>query len=230
VIDYAQYGIAWASGKSGRWMSLMEISPPILPYPSQTDAPAELQVRERNGAFRVHFPLPPIWVEILAITVCGLTGIGNLAMAVVLPVQLGRLIGWRSIPGNLRHVLIVGSVIRLLASGLWFVAAGMPLYRLKRWGRVPQRITATSSGLVVSKMGWVRPRHRFWAADQLTEVRLQPPAKSLIPGKTVATLLIRRRGWKLPLSFRLSSRDSQLPTHIAERLAATLGCPLKIRS
>jgi hypothetical protein len=203
----------------------------ILHYSPPAEISKELQLRARDGSVRVIFPMPPLWLDVLFIVLSGFNAAGNIALAVVLPILLRSIIppNVNSTPGSdkLWYDIVKLSIMRLLIAVPWLLMAGLPLYRLKRWGRMPRRITATPSGLIVSQMGWIQPSHRFWAADRVTAMELRSKPGT-VSQRTIATLHIRCRKW-LPLTFRLSSIDSQLPTHIAERLAATLNCPLKIR-
>ena len=204
----------------------------VLSYSLPAEISTELQLRTGgNGSLRVTLGVTPVWVGVLFVVLAGMVAALNLVLAIAFPVFLSRAVP-PSVNATQQTSELWSSVVRFSAGRMivalvWTGIAVLPLYRFRRWGRIPRKITATPSGLVESKMGWFAPRHRFWPADRVTTIVLKPMAGSLSK-RTVANLQIYCRRW-IPLNFRLSSTDSQLPTHIAERLAATVGCPLTIR-
>jgi hypothetical protein len=174
-----------------------------------------------------------MWIYALALAGNSILALGELYLVYMFFRVFGFLA--RLMPGGaavsslpLWRTLVAALLVHTGIGILYAANALLQWYRLYRWGRVPRRLTTTASGVVLSQMGWLGPVHRFWPASAITAVELRQVVGNLLPNRTVAYLKLRRRR-RFATPFRLSSRDPQLPKHIAERLAATLGCPLKIR-
>jgi hypothetical protein len=179
----------------------------------------------------VTFPVLPRWVCILSIVVPLLVGCMEATKGVLFTVwtwKLARSFG-RPIPNDLAAVLRSNTERLLIGEGVaalvWWGAGAREWWKYRRWGRVPRVLTATSTGLVQTKLGWWRMRERIWPADQFTAVELRNLKWTLSRNRTVAILRLRRRHG-LRLRFRLSSSDSQLPDRIAQSLATVPGCPI----
>ncbi len=94
--------------------------------------------------------------------------------------------------------------------------------RYHRWGRVPRVLLANKDGLTLSYLGWFWMRRKHWPAGEITAIELRPVRGNLTWWRTAADLRILRQK-RMPLSFRLSTSDSQLPGQITARIRSLLG-------
>ena len=209
----------------------MEMGTPVLNYVSATSRPRILTLELTASAVRVTFPVLPKWACVSPIVLYAAVGLTKVAMGIG--------IGWitRGISAQFRappspELLLLRRRFELemlfgigLLGLLWWSLAGYQWWQLRRWGRVPRVLTATSEGRVLSRLGWFRMRKRTWPAAEIASVELRP-LKYNLPWTGKASLLYinRRKGWRL--HYRLSSPDPLLPNEIARQLAHALGCPL----
>lgn len=200
---------------------------PILEYP--TPQPLEKLTLEEGSDFaRIVFPVRPIWVYWLSIG-------GSVAIALLWTVGPLSIVFklWRIIhvagplpPGavsGLWHAVLTHMALPMwgMALFLW-LSAIFEWWKYRRWGRVPRVLLARTEGLTLSYLGWFWMRQKHWPASEITAVELRPTRGNLNWRRTVAELkILRRKG--IPLRFRLSSSDSQLPDRIASRVRALLG-------
>jgi hypothetical protein len=202
---------------------VLNYAPPVSSQP---------RLEERDGSARVIFPVQPRWVYVLQIVWLLLAGCMEGAILIMIPVMLWNL--WRrihrpfasAVAADLR-LIPRAAVIQVCAyATLCWAAATYEWWRYWRWGRVPRVLTATSAGLVQTRLGLWRMRERRWPADQFAAVDLKMRGWTVPPKRTAAILFLHRRRGRA-LHFRLSTVDSQLPARIAQQLASILGCPLK---
>jgi hypothetical protein len=208
----------------------MEKSGPILEYSTPKTPPRKLTLEEADGCVRVIFPVMPKWIYVYGIAspavlglVAATTPIGNILIMRQITTMLGA-----PPPGGasvIRHFYAAQFLLFSIPVFLGWALAAYLLWMYRRWGRVPRTLTANAQCLVSSRLGLLRMRERTWAADEITAIKLRSVRGNLTPKRTLARLsILRRKGWRK--HFVLSSRDPQLPSRIAQRLAEVLGCPL----
>jgi hypothetical protein len=110
----------------------------------------------------------------------------------------------------------------------WWGSAAYHFRMYRRFGRVPCTLTASKDELILTRVGWWNIRERKWPASEITSIEFKAIKGNLNRRRALASLRIKRAKGRR-LYFRLSSTDPLLPGRIAEKLASTLGCPLKIK-
>lgn len=184
-------------------------------------------MEEGHDFVRVLFPAAPTWIHLLNICL----HIAVAIMSMIVPITIAALI-WH-MTGNLRHVspgfeamiwrsfLFVIWMPAVLACFEWFSAI-IAWRDFCRWGRVSRVLLASKDRLSLSYLRWGRMRQKHWPASEITAIELRPLRGNLTWSIPAADLWILRER-RLPLRFRLSSNDSELPGHIATRIQSLLG-------
>jgi len=189
--------------------------------------PSELQLRVQDGVVHVYFGVWPLWLYLLEITATAIGAAATVLATSILLINIAR--GYFGmLPPETLRLLAAPAIFWLGIAMVTLALTGARVYRLRHWGRLQRILAATSSGMTFTFSWLGRARHRFWSADQFTSLELREVHSIISSSRTITELRIRRKG-KWPRTFRLASTDSQLPKHIAEQLAATLGCPVRIR-
>jgi hypothetical protein len=199
---------------------------PVLEYPTRANEPSSPLTLEDGPDFaRVVFPVEPAWnylavIAILAAIATFDAMIPVLGMAHWFSVTHHRLTV-RDLTG-----ISLGDSIYLAGRfavdiAFWLVLAAYLFWRYRRFGRVPRTLTATPGGITYSRLGFFAMRQRFWPAEQITAVQLQPLWGNLSRTVTATDLCIRSGTGPLK-TLRLVCADPSLPARIAARFNTLL--------
>ena len=174
---------------------------------------------------RVTFPVAPRWVYFLPIVggiTAGLLELVVGADAIFVVLHLNAVPGHTNVSSRqlLLHLFAPTGITVLF----WWASAVYLFWMYRRWGRVPRILVASADVLTLTRLQWWRIRQRRVPAEEITRIELRS-LKPLFGRRAFANLRIYRKRC-LPLLFRLSSVDPQLPRQIAEALAQKLNRPL----
>jgi len=203
---------------------------PILEYPvRQAEPPERLTLEEDSGVVRVIFPVQPTWVYLLPI--CMGAGIALVEAVVPIGATISMWAYLRTVwkvhntaSGSLLHLVLLAASGWWVGTLVWSLVAFIGWRRYRRWGRVPRVLEATKDGLTFSYLSWFGMRQKQWPLGEINAIELRPVWGNITWWQTVADLrIVGAKG--VHKVFRLSSRDSQLPGMIADRIRSMLGSP-----
>jgi hypothetical protein len=184
-----------------------------------------------EGSVRIVFPVPPMWIPVLTITMSAVAGCAEAALGIWIVFSMHRLASQFHLPKGTpvpfmfpTRLYVVILSVRGLAALFWWSAAGFSYWTLRRWGRVPRVLTASAHGLSESRLGWFRMRERKWLAADIASIEVRPIWGNLTRHRTVSWLFMNRHNGRR-LRFRLSSRDPLLPREIANQIATAIEVP-----
>jgi len=192
----------------------------ILHYAPQPRSLRHYWLDEREGHLRLTFPCRPKWAYVLDVAAPGALASFFLAPPILLLVMEYRASGSL----NLADDWLVLAI--WLPPGL--CAAFAAAYKLRmhcRWGRVPRVLTADKLELTDTRLGVWSMRRQTWPAGEIARIELRRARLPLRRWHLIGRIrVVRRDGRKL--TIRIMSRNVDFSQRLAERLAATLGCPL----
>ncbi|HEX4123183.1 MAG TPA: hypothetical protein VHY37_00540 [Tepidisphaeraceae bacterium] len=205
----------------------MAQAPLILNYNALRPKPGtRLAMEEGEGQVRVLFSVTPRWMFLIPMAIALLIAVGCLiqpCIDIAFWWQTGGLRAFLWAEGGRKalHELVIPAPWAAIA----LAAAGLAIWRYRRWSRDHRILVATKDGLLLSRVGWWRLHRRWWPADQIAAVEIRPVWGSVRVIDTVAYLIVHGRDGRRR-RFYLDTPDRTLPGRIAERLSAVLGCPL----
>ncbi len=189
-------------------------------------------MNEEDGAVIVTFPAAPDWLWAFQVGMAGALGFGYFAMAA----KVARFIyrwappGTAATPQTLAP-MAVSALWIMLPGVVWWAIAGYAWWSRRRGAGTSRVLIATRERLTLRRFAWTGIRDTIWRADSIDRIELKILTN---PGrkKTVARLHVRFRARTLqflglPLIFRLSTTDRDLPMRLASGIAETLHTPLK---